>query len=154
MMMASLLMGAVLAVQPVADRPPKILETHFVTIDASDPRAAPIETRRVPYLPNASCFNWVFRVAPEQRSMAFTERFELPAPARDWNSDPEEGVVVGKDRQSAVTTFQASLADGIVTHGWCVSPGDPIGAYRIKVYSGRTLLHQFDFDIVSAGPTV
>lgn len=156
----AILTGAALAAQPVAeapapsDAPPVVADAYMVAIDTRDPAGGIVKTTRIAHRPGTSCYNWVIAVPPEDRSIAIREEFRLPAPAAEWNSAPEEGLDVAADRRSGVTRFDVSLAEGLITHGWCVAKGDPLGAYRIRVYAGGRLLKQFDFLVVPDGDSI
>ena len=138
---------ALLSVAAPAAAAPTVLGRDFLVDDATAPDRPPVSTTRVPYQPGRACYAWTIRVRPEQRLVAIREEFVLPAPAREWNSDADGTFTVAPDRRSAVSTLAEGLDDGLLTNGWCVADGDPLGAYRIRVYDGETLLGQFDFAV-------
>ena len=134
---------------------PAVTATHFLVSNGSE---TPVESRRVPYRPGSSCYQWVIEVPREDRELAVREVFELPGAARSWGGedfDPEETepeddtvTVVNRDRSTGVTEFADSLDDGAISHGWCVADGDPTGAHRIRVFIGDRLLREFRFEVV------
>ena len=125
---------------------PTVLEAHFLAIDA---QGEVVETTSIPHRPGASCYSWVLLVEPENRTLSVRELFELPDSAETWNSDPSAVTVVNRDRSGAVTEFEESLGDGVITHSWCVAEGDPVGPHRIRVFVGDRLLHDFRFSVVA-----
>jgi hypothetical protein len=135
---------------------PTVTATHFLV---SDGAATPVESRRVPYRPGSSCYQWVIEVPREDRELAVREVFQLPGGARIWGgvdfdvdaAAPQDDAmtVVNGDRSTGVTEFTDSLDDGVISHGWCVAPGDPTGAHRIRVFIGDRLLQEFRFEIVA-----
>lgn len=134
---------------------PTITDTHFLVADGP---GQPVESTRVPYRPNSSCYTWVITVPPESRELAVREVFELPGSAPIWGSDPASGIpeqddgsvtAVNRDRSTGVTEFSDSLEDGAITHGWCVAEGDPTGPHRIRVFVGDAMLHEFRFEVVA-----
>ena len=142
------LLGLLIAAQPVAERAPVVLNSHFYVEDMRDP-ANPVrrESDRVPLRPVQVCYRWELEVSPEDRTIAVREVFELPQAAPQWGIDPSgaEVTAVSRDRVSAVTEFQASLSEGRIGHGWCVAQGDPAGTHHIRAYAGDHLLHSFTF---------
>ena len=142
--------GMMLVAKPVAaEALPEVTGTHFLAIDTREPSFNPVETTRIPYRPDTSCYNWVLTVAPEDRAIAVREVFELPASAEQWGQDPTGVTAVSRDRTRAVTEIEETLDDGVLTHGWCVAEGDPIGPHRIRVFVGDQLLHDFRFEVVA-----
>jgi hypothetical protein len=125
---------------------PAVLETHFL---GTNQQGEMVETTNIRHRPGSSCYTWVILVEPESRELAVREVFELPDSAQNWNSGPSEVTVVNRERSGAVTEFSDSLDDGLITHGWCVAEGDPIGRHRIRVFVGDRLLHEFRFNIVT-----
>ena len=127
---------------------PEVLSDHFFVTSAAAPQSEPVETTNVPYRPGSSCYHWAIAVEPEPRSLTVREVFDLPGPAERWNSAPSELTLVRPDDSGAITEIQESLEDGLITHGWCVAQGDPVGRYRIRVFVGDQLLREFGFNVV------
>ena len=124
---------------------PKVIAAHFLVTNG---QLDPVETTTVPYRPDASCYTWLLNVAPEEREISVREVFQLPASAQTWGDDPTSVTAVNRNRSTAVTEFTDSLADGVISHGWCVAQGDPSGPHRIRVFAGDQLLHEFRFTVI------
>ena len=141
--------AALSAAAPAADAAPVVTGTHFFAIDARGAAPELTETNRVPLRPETSCYEWVIRVQPEDRTVTIHELLELPAAPEHWELDPDFATAVTADRSRAVTELEESLADGFMSNSWCVSEGDPTGPHRIRVYAGDRLLHDFRFEVVA-----
>ncbi len=133
------------AVQP-AEQAPVVREAVFYAHDAGGSASSFRQTDVIP-LRVGQCYGWALRVDPQPRSVTIREVFELPGPG-NWNPG-EQTSAVARNRRTAVTQFDAPLAEGVITHGWCVAEGDPAGPHRIRVYHGETLLREFRFTLVS-----
>jgi len=150
MSMMMILAGLLAAAQTAPDAGPiEILGTHFYARDARLGDAGIREADTVPLRAGTSCFGWVLQVTPRPDSVAIREELQLPGPATDWSGDdPSRTVTVSGDRSTGTTRFETSLAEGILTQDWCIAEGDPAGPYRIRVYHGDRLLHEFRFTVV------
>jgi len=126
-----------------------VTTTNFYAESAGpDGKVTQIETTRVPYIVDTSCYRWTIAFTAGQGDRQFTERFTLPDSASSWGDTEGEATTVSRDRRVAVTKVFADLSEGLVTHGWCVAAGDPLGQYRIEVFDGKRLLKRFDFKVV------
>jgi hypothetical protein len=139
---------ALSAAAPPPDDGPVVTGTRFFGFDPTNLPGGLVETDRIPHRPETSCYQWAIAVAPEDRILIVRELFELPGAAEQWGTSPELDTLVTSDRSRSVTQFEDSLDDGIITHGWCVAQGDPIGPHRIRVYAGDRLLHEFRFEVI------
>ena len=137
-------LAAALAAQPAEGGSPVLVTGARFLGDGQGQAGA----TAIPHVAVSSCYRWEIDVAPQDRSMTIHERFELPAPAPLWGSGA--ATIVAPDRASAVTQIQESLSDGLLTHGWCVAEGDPVGPHRIIVYAGERVLYEFRFNVVRA----
>jgi hypothetical protein len=147
--MSSLSVLAVVVALAQAAPPPtpvaiKVIEASFVQQDLGGGTYRVFPTTRIKYDPGKSCYSWLLRVEPQNAEVAITERFTLPAPATHWGN-PDSNVSV--DRSEASTELNESLDDGVLTNGWCVVEGDPIGKYVIDVFHGGRRLHRFTFEV-------
>jgi len=125
-----------------------VLGTHFFVEDLRDRSIR--ESTRVPLRPITTCYRWRIDVPPEDRTIAVREVFRLPQAAPEWGiqqSPEREFTAVSQDRVSAVTEFQAPLAQGSFGHGWCVAQGDPAGTHVMRIYVGERLVHSFEFQV-------
>ena len=120
------------------------------TLFAVDPRTEQrYPTVRVPYRPDAICYEWVVFFETEDREIKVREVVELPAAPASWGDVAALGVTVASDGRSAVSELSDSLADSQISRRWCVGEGDPLGPYRIRVYLGERLLEDFQFEMVA-----
>jgi hypothetical protein len=140
-----LLMLLFAAGQP-AEEAPVVREAHFYRLQGG-PVGVPAEETTILPLRSGTCYGWVLRVAPEPRTVTIREVFDLPGPG-NWGASAEDQIsALARNQSSAVTEFRASLAAGAISHGWCASAGDPAGPYRIRVFHGEQLLHDFHFTL-------
>ena len=120
------------------------------TLFAVDPRTEQrYPTDRIPYRPDAICYEWVVFFETENREVTVRELVELPAAPASWGDVSAMHVIVAPDGRSAVSEFSDSLADSQISRRWCVGAGDPLGPYRIRVYHGERLLEDFQFEMVA-----
>jgi hypothetical protein len=120
------------------------------TLFAVDPRTEQrYPTVRVPYRPDAICYEWVVFFETENREVKVRELVELPAAPVSWGDVAALGVTVAADGRSAVSELSDSIADSQISRRWCVGAGDPLGPYRIRVYLGEQLLEDFQFEMVA-----
>ena len=81
-----------------------------------------------------------------QAKITLLETLRLPEPLaawKDYQNDPAADTQISADAQSAVTTLRVvPEPDGWVTHGWCVTEGDPLGAHTLAVaLAGRGIAY-------------
>jgi len=120
------------------------------TLFAVDPRTEQrYPTVRVPYRPDAICYEWVVFFETENREVKVRELVELPAAPASWGDVAALELDVATDGRSAVSELSDSIADSQVSRRWCVSAGDPLGPYRIRIYLGERLLEDFQFEMVA-----
>ena len=120
------------------------------TLFAVDPRTEQrYPTVRVPYRPDAICYEWVVFFETENREVTVRELVELPAAPASWGDVAALELDVATDGTSAVSLLSDSIADSQISRRWCVSAGDPLGPYRIRVYLGERLLEDFQFEMVA-----
>jgi hypothetical protein len=148
-MLAALpLLALLLAAGQGAEQAPVVRGAHFFRLNGG-PVGTPAEETNVLPLRSGTCYGWALRVAPEPRTVTIREVFDLPGPG-NWGASVEDQFsAVARDRATAVTQFTVSIGEGMISHGWCVSPGDPAGAHRIRVYHGEQLLHDFHFTLMA-----
>ena len=144
LVLATLALG-LQAVEPAA--PPVTRGSTLFAVDPRSERRYP--TVRVPYRPDAICYEWVVFFEPEDRELRVREMVELPAAPASWGDVAALGIHVAADGRSAVSEFDDSIDDSQVSRRWCVGEGDPLGTYRIRVYHGERLLEEFQFEMVA-----
>lgn len=110
----------------------------------------PATSQRTNIIPHrlGSCYSWILRVDRQERSIVVREQFDLPAPATRWGPSAGVRTEVAGDKASATSDIPESLDDGILTNGWCVAEGDPVGKYVITVEAEGVRLHRFEFVVV------
>ena len=141
-------LALLLAAGQPAEEAPIVRDARFFRLQGG-PVGVPAEETDVLPLRSGTCYGWTLRVAPEPRTVTIREVFDLPGPG-NWGASAEDQVsAVAQNRSRAVTEFGAPLGDGVISHGWCVSAGDPAGPHRIRVYHGDQLLHDFHFTLVA-----
>ena len=142
------LVAMALGLQPA--EPPVSPVSRGSTLFAVDPRTEQrYPTVRVPYRPDAICYEWVVFFEPENRVITVRELVELPAAPASWGDVATLGLTVAPDGRSGVSELSDSIADSQINRRWCVGEGDPLGPYRIRVYLGERLLEDFQFEMVT-----
>jgi hypothetical protein len=146
-MLISLMLASLFVMQPADAASPaiKVKNGLFFSTLLNDGKLQIRPTNRIPFIPKASCYEWLLQVEAEPKTVSIREVFELPAPAKSWPT--QEGLKVASDRQSSTTMISDDISDGMIGHGWCVAEGDPLGPHDIRVYDGERLLHHFTFEV-------
>lgn len=127
----------------------RVLSASFYN-DLVDGTGVPssLETSRIKYRVEQSCYRWVLNVPAEPRRLTVTETLRLPRAASNWDGAELSSTEVSFDRATGTTTLSEDLSDGEITNSWCIAEGDPAGPHRIDVHVGKTLLHSFRFELV------
>jgi hypothetical protein len=94
-----------------------------------DPDGAFHSTHDIPLFPG-STFGWRINLPCKTGVVAVAEELWLPAPG-DWPADPE--MEISADRKRVVLRYQTECRSGWIEKQWSVSPGDPPGAWAIRV---------------------
>jgi len=102
-------------------------------------------TTLVPLLAD-TCYNWHLKFGKTKGDVAVTEVYTLPAPPEVWGLN-DSNITVSDDQLSAISELTLTPEDGWIASGWCVSAGDPAGAYSFVIKSGETVLHTFEFEL-------
>jgi hypothetical protein len=124
-----------------------VTETDF-TISVPTSSGDPVveSTTLVPLL-EGTCYDWHLRLAKVKGAVEITELYTLPAEPETWGLSEGSSIVVSDDRLSATSTLSLTPEGGWISSGWCVSKGDPEGAYSFEIRAGDTLLHRFEFEL-------
>jgi hypothetical protein len=119
--------------------------TQFYHIDDRTDPPVIEETTVIPYRPGQSCFGWAIWVSGGSGDVTVQEEYRLAGPAPNWSADSNS--TIHDDRAGATTQLRENLDDGLLSNEWCITEGDPIGPYAIRVYDGDALLGAFDFEV-------
>jgi len=113
-----------------------VLESDF-TISVPTASGSPIveSTTLVPLLAG-TCYDWHLKLGKTKGAVEITELYTLPAEPESWGISEGSAIVVSDDRMSATSTLSLTPEDGWIGSGWCVSDGDPEGAYSFEIRSG------------------
>jgi hypothetical protein len=124
-----------------------VLETDF-TISVPNGSGDPVveSTTLVPLL-EGTCYDWHLRLGKVKGAIEITELYTLPAAPESWGLGENNTIVVADDQLSATSTLSLTPSDGWIASGWCVSKGDPEGAYSFEIKAGDKLLHRFEFEL-------
>lgn len=134
--------------KPPAAMPAVVVdEFQFLVGDA----VADTDPPRVPLL-EGTPYGWGLHLRTGATSVIWREDFVLPAAPEVWGG--------GQDPFSAKFAPNRNLTekrvpvpqDGWIGHTWLVAAGDPPGRYRMSVYIDGVLVHDFEFECVTAAP--
>lgn len=98
------------------------------------------ETNHIPLVPGTS-FGWRLKLSVPDRPVLLREEFILPAPPAYWGVSPD--TLLSDDRQVAITERIVTPENGRLESRWIVTPGDPAGAYRLRVFLDDALVSTF-----------
>jgi hypothetical protein len=151
---AALLTIALLS--PTAASAFEVAETAFEVYRTENGQEVSESTTTVPLrTDNQTCWNWFIRFSETTGDVTFKERLIMPEAPESWGDvdDIPEGqigkLVLEDGGKVGITTRQATLDDGWIGHGWCILPGDPVGAHQIEVTVEGKLVHRFDFNVIA-----
>lgn len=129
----------------------QVLDSDFqLLLTQTDGSVIAQSTTTIPLIPDASCFQWTVKV-DAKGPLRIKEVLKLPDAPETWGeADDNEfsPTATSADRKSAVTTLFMAAKDGVLTNGWCIAAGDPVGHYRIEVFYEEQSLKTFEFDVV------
>jgi hypothetical protein len=98
------------------------------------------ETKHIPLVPGTS-FGWRLKLAEPDRPMLLREEFVLPAPPAYWGVSSD--TMLSDDRRVAITERIVTPENGRLESRWVVTPGDPAGRYRLRVFLDDALVGNF-----------
>jgi hypothetical protein len=119
----------------------------YLTTSDSAVRKPLVEGARLTLKADETCYGWRYLNRDRANQAPIEERLILPAPASQWNSN--ERTTVADDRRSALTTIPVEPDSMIMTNGWCVADGDPLGRYRIELRRNGKLIGRRNFVLVA-----
>ena len=124
-----------------------VLEGDF-TISVPNGEGEPVveSTTLVPLLAG-TCYDWHLRLGKVKGEVTVTEIYTLPSAPETWGLGENSNIVVSDDQLSATSALSLTPEDGWIASGWCVSEGDPEGAYTFEIRSGDKVLETFEFEL-------
>lgn len=147
---------ALLALLPTAAPAFEAAETAFEVYHMENGQEVSEATTVVPLVTdNQTCWNWFIRSTETTGEVTFVERLVMPNAPESWGDPTEipEGqvgpLVLEEGGRIGISTRKATLEDGWFGHGWCIIPGDPVGAHSVEVSVEGKLVHRFDFEVVA-----
>lgn len=130
----SLLISFTAGLAPAAEPALRIVQADFGVFDAR-PGAPPAwrSTSQVPHRVDQG-YGWVLTLAGAPARVQVREELTLPAIPETWG-DPEPGLKrrISPDGRTAITERVLEVQQGRIAQAWAVAPGDPRGAYLLKV---------------------
>lgn len=128
----------------------RIASAEFGIFDAR-PGAAPQwhPTRVVPHAVDQG-YGWRLQLAGARlpAQVKVREELTLPAAPATWG-DPEPGLRrrVSADGRTVITEITLPVQAGRIAQAWAVAPGDPKGAYLLKVTVEDLPVQTFHFEL-------
>jgi hypothetical protein len=121
----------------------RVTEANFgiVLID-SDGKIELKSTRIVPLRPGLSFF-WSIRIDQKNQPITWREELILPKKPQTWNAQR-----VSSDGQTAYSRYDLQNFGGFLSNMWTLTPGDPVGRHKIRVFINETFIQEFEFDVV------
>ncbi len=124
----------------------------FVKLTDKQGKQQVLDTTRVPFDTENSCYGWQVQVDKMTGPVSFREILNLPRKPAGWPqvNDDSRKITVSPDERSATTERTILLKDGWVGNMWCVGEGDPLGPYSVDVFINDKFIKTFHFDVVKA----
>lgn len=128
----------------------QVLGTDFTSrLRQPDDTVIEQSTTVIPFIPDVSCYQWTIRV-DAKGPLRIKEVLKLPAAPATWGeADNNEfsPTTTSADRMTGVTVLFMAAKAGVLTNGWCVAAGDPLGKYTIEVFHEEQSLKTFEFTL-------
>lgn len=132
--------------KPVSE--PKVISAEFGLFDSSQngkPRFVP--TKVVPLVPEQA-YGWIIRLRTDKTRIKWREEFTLPAKPETWgNPYSRDSREISDDGRVSILEREVAVEKGMILNAWKVAPGDPKGAYRIRVFVEESLIATFEFEV-------
>lgn len=139
-------LSMLLLAQPVLAQ--TVIDSDFtISVPTQPGREDLVESTTLVPLLAGTCYNWHLRLAKTKGAIEVTETYTLPEAPESWGISDGGAIVVSDDQLTATSTLSLTPEDGWIGSGWCITEGDPEGAYSFEIRSGDTLLHSFDFEL-------
>ncbi|MFO8053209.1 MAG: hypothetical protein R6U54_04560 [Candidatus Omnitrophota bacterium] len=106
---------------------PKIEETKTITLD------------------EGVKFGWIIVTEDIDRDLRWRE--VLIFPEKPKNLAVTEETKISSDGRKAITKRSSNLKEGIIYNTWGLEKGDPLGRYKIKIYTQQGLIKEFSFKV-------
>jgi len=102
-------------------------------------------TNRIPNVAG-QVYGWILAVKTASPTIRWKEELVLPEAPRSWDdSKSPADHALSADRRVSTTEGTAANDKGLISHSWTVAPGDPSGAYEMRVFVEGRLLQTFRF---------
>lgn len=93
-------------------------------------------------------YGWRLVLKTPRRLVQVQEELTLPDEPATWGDpDPQVQRKTSADGRSATTRLQLRPVDGIISQSWSVAPGDPKGAYVLRVRVENLPERVFRFEV-------
>ena len=80
-------------------------------------------------------YGWVAEMRTTMECVKVREELTLPEEPTTWGDpDPELKQSISPDGRTATTEVCLKPINGVIARSWSVAPGDPRGAYTVKVW--------------------
>ena len=113
--------------RPVAARPAEVMASDFGTVN-EDGVVTP--ATEIP-LYDGSLFGWRVKLPRCEETVEVREELQLPD-VGDW--DRAEGMMISKDRRTAIVHSATECHDGWIAKIWSIAPSDPPGEWVLRVH--------------------
>ena len=126
----------------------QILQAEFGLFDhgpSAGPRFRAADT--VPLVVDQA-YGWRLVLKTTRRVVQVQEELTLPAEPGTWGDpDPQVQRKTSADGRTATTRLQLQPVDGVINQSWSVAPGDPKGAYVLRVRVENLPERVFRFEV-------
>ena len=80
-------------------------------------------------------YGWVAEVKTRMECVKVREELTLPNEPKTWGDpDPQLKQSISRDGRTATTEACLKPINGVIAQSWSVAPGDPRGAYIVRVW--------------------
>jgi len=134
--------------QSISNQQIVVTKTEFgVRIVNSEGKVNFFPTTTVP-LKEGDAYGWKITLDNYQGKVKWREVLSLPKPPETWITQDHKNFSISKDGKTAISTRTETPVNGVIENFWSISPGDPVGEYKIEVYIDERLIGNFAFEVV------
>lgn len=92
-------------------------------------------------------YGWKVNTRPFEGTVTVKDEVETPIPAQ-WEFPTNAKVQVSADKKtvSATQSFPVK-GTSFLFHNWSLSPSDPVGTYRTRLYVNNQLIKEVSFEV-------
>ena len=139
---------ASLTTSNLSAEPAPVLEDAVATVtvkdDAGKEQRCPAP--RFPLSPGKTCFGWSIVLRDAASSVDLKEVYATPPTPTVWGFDKSRTSLSEDGRVATTRVEMTPLFGRVLFRSWCITEGDPPGAYTFHIYLNGVFVQKFCFE--------